>query len=409
MHLDRVTEGGGPLPGTSKAGKPSVLFLCEGNAETYDSWSGVSRSVLSHLRALGHRVEAADADLYGAERMMVALRTLSVPRKRWWVRYHLHDAAFRARSRACARAVGARGEVDVLLQVGATFEAPEIGVPLVLYCDSNVEISRLGAASGQSEVAMLTERERSEVREREARVYARAALIFTMSERLRRSFIEDFGVPADRLVTVHCGPNVPVPPPRDEVALTDPGLPPRILFIGRDFERKGGPVLLQAFDLVRHRIPDARLTVVGGRPAHGSAPEHVEYLGYLDRDTESGRAAMDAAYRSATVFCLPTRFEPFGTSFVEAMMYGLPCIGPSTWAVPEIIADGETGTLVPPEDPVAVADALVRILEDPAWAVAMGDAARQRALRRFTWEAMAANMSAALERVVRRDAPATGA
>lgn len=384
-----------------------ILFLCEGNAETFDSWSGVSRSVIHHLREQGHVVRVGDADLYGARRLLVGLRSLAWPRKRWWVRYHLGEAGFRARSDACARVVARRGgSPDVVFQVGATFSSPPIeDVPLVLYCDSNIELSRRGAATGQSEATMLSTGELRAVHEREAAIYRRAALIFTMSEQVRKSFIEDFGLDPARLVTVHCGPNT------DTLAV-DRELPaaaaaaPTILFVGRDFERKGGNTLLAAFAIVRRRLPGARLRMVGGRPAHGTVADGVEYLGFLSRDNAVGRKAMDDAYRSANVFCIPTRFEPFGTSFVEAMTYGLPCVGPDVWAVPEIIRHDETGYLVPPEDPAKLAEALLRVLTDPAVARRMGEAARERVQGHFSWEAVARKMSRALTQVARARRPA---
>lgn len=390
---------------TSESRGLRALFLCEGNAETHDSWSGVSRSVVRHLRAEGHTVRVCDADLYGMRRIGVALRTVAWPRRRWWVRHHLHASAFRARSEMCARAIRAAGPgFDVLLQVGATFSPPaSCDLPLVLYCDSNAELSRLGAASGHSEGASLTVGELAEVRDREEQVYRRAAMIFTMSERLRRSFIEDFGIAPDKLVTVHCGPNVDALPP----AVTEfrrPS-PPTILFVGRDFDRKGGALLLEAFAEVRRRVPDARLRFVGGRPARRAAiPEGVECLGYLSRDDVEGSTAMREAYESASVFCIPTRFDPFGTSFVEAMLYGLPCVGPAVWAVPEIIAHEETGLLTPPGDPQALADALVRLLADPVAAARMGVAARARAESHFSWARIAATMSRTLQAVVGADA-----
>jgi starch synthase len=80
----------------------------------------------------------------------------------------------------------------------------------------------------------------------------------------------------------------------------------------------------------------------------------VEILGHLDKDSAAGWEAFLGAYQRAHVFCLPTRFEPFGIAFVEAMHFGLPCVGTATDAVPEIVADGETGYLVPVDDEAAL-------------------------------------------------------
>ncbi len=380
-----------------------VLYLSEGDAETHDSWSGVSRSILEHLRSAGYSVRAGDADLYGAARWWTALRSFGLPMRRWWVKYHLGASAFAARSAACAKIIAARrGTADVILQIGATFAIPpDERTPLVLFCDSNIELAGAAIGTGHSEAAVLTPAERDGIREREARVYSRAALIFTMSDFLRRSFIEDFGIPADRLVTVHCGPNIPVPELDHGMEVRSDG-PPTILFVGRDFQRKGALQLLEAFADVRARVPDARLVMVGGgRMAQQMEPRPgVEFVGFLSRDTEAGRRRMDSAYRGAHVFCIPTRFEPFGTSFVEAMMYGLPCVGPAAWAVPEIIDDGITGLLTPPGDHGGLVQALTRLLQDRTEARRMGDAARTRALERFAWTSLMQRMSAGLASVV---------
>jgi glycosyltransferase involved in cell wall biosynthesis len=382
-----------------------ILLLCEGNAETTDSWSGVSQSVVRQLRSVGHTVVTGDVDLYGVERGLVAARTVHRQRRRWWVRYHLGGAGFRARSAQAARRIRELGAgVDLILQVGATFRIPDdVDLPVVLYCDSNIAHAHRGADTGYSDAAVLTPAEIEEVRAREAGVYARASVVFSMSHAARASFIEDFHIPADRVITIHCGPNMDLV---DDVQRGDsPGARPTVLFVGRDFGRKGGDLLLRAFPEVRRHVPDARLVVVGGRSSDVQ-PEWVEYRGYQNRSTAGGLAGMDRAYREADVFCLPTRFEAFGTSFVEAMFYGLPCVGPGAWAVPEIIAHGETGLVVPPEDPPALAGALVRLLSDPMAARRMGSAARARALEHFTWTDVVARMVQAMEPLVAGPVPA---
>ena len=368
-----------------------ILLLCEGDAETHDSWSGVSRSLVMHFRGAGHTVTTCDVDLYGAQSGHVALRTLSFSRRRWWVRYHLGAAGFRARSARCAEAVRRHAaDHDIILQVGATFRVPaDTPIPVALYCDSNIELSRTAARSGFSEASVLTEREIARIHERESDVYARADFIFTMSDLVRRSFTADFGVPESRLLTIHCGPNID--PARIAPRNRSANGPPKIVFVGRDWDRKGGEVLLKAFRRVRERIPGARMTMIG--PSRSRPPvDGVEFAGFLSRDTPEGAAAMTAAYDSATLFCLPTRFDPFGTSFVEAMINQLPCVGPDAWAIPEIIEHEQTGLLVPPEDPEALADALTRLLNDRALCLRMGAAGRASALERFAWPTLTGRM-----------------
>ena len=86
------------------------------------------------------------------------------------------------------------------------------------------------------------------------------------------------------------------------------------------------------------------------------------------------------------MFCLPTRYEPFGIVFLEAMYHSLPVVATRVWAVPEIVEDGETGFMVPRDDADALAERLLFLLKNPEAAREMGRAGRTRAASRFTWE-----------------------
>ena len=373
-----------------------ILFLTEGDAQSWDCWSGTSKSLVDQLRAAGHTVEARDIDLYGTDRMLGAALAFSLNRRRWGTRFHLGAPSFRLRSRNAARHIAAqRGRVDVILQIGATFEpagAGAGGVPYFLYCDSNIRMAEHGAKSGFSDAVSLSARELEQVARRELEVYRRATGIFTLSERLRRSFIEDFGLAESRVHAVHAGPNfdvtrIPRAPTRD-----DPDHAPTILFVGRQFHRKGGDLLVQAFRRVRERLPHARLLIAGPPSSPTEAPG-TRFLGDLNKNDPAGWAALVAAYRSADVFCLPTRFEPFGIAFIEAMCFGLPCVGTAAWAVPEMVVDGETGFTIPVDDVDALTDRLVRLLSEPVLARNMGRAGRLRAERHFTWPRVVERMT----------------
>lgn len=380
-----------------------ILFLCEGDAESWDSWSGISRSLVDQLRSDGHTVTVGDVDLYGIDRWVAAASTFSPDRRRWAARYHLGGMPFRLRSRRADRHLRAHREpIDVIVQVGATFRVRgRAGIPYCLCCDSNIRLAQHGASSGYSDAAALSGREVEAIARRELGVYRAAAAIFTLSERLRRSFIDDLGIAADRVRAIYAGPNLDlrrVPtaaPPR-------PGdRPPTVLFVGRQFHRKGGDVLVESFRRVRARLPTSRL-VIAGPPAGFLREPGITCLGDLDKNRPDGWAGLAAAYASADVFALPTRFEPFGVAFVEAMHFGLPCVGPRAWAVPEIIADGETGFTVPVDDADALTDRLLCLLSDPVLARTMGEAGRERARRLFTWPQVVGRMVDVMANVVQQ-------
>jgi glycosyltransferase involved in cell wall biosynthesis len=329
--------------------------------------------------------------------MLGAALTFSLNRRRWGTRFHLGAPSFRLRSRNAARHIAAqRGAVDVILQIGATFEPERRGaLPYFLYCDSNIRMAEHGAKSGYSDAVSLSPRELERVARRELTVYERAAGIFTLSERLRRSFVEDFGLPADRVHAVHAGPNFDVTRIVSDGRGDASAHAPTILFVGRQFHRKGGDLLIEAFRRVRERLPQAQL-LIAGPPTPPAQGPGIHFLGDLNKNDPAGWAALQEAYRSADVFCLPTRFEPFGIAFIEAMCFGLPCVGTAAWAVPEMVVDGETGYTIPVDDVEALTDRLLQLLGDPALARAMGRAGRRRVEQQFTWQRVVERMTQAM-------------
>ena len=138
-----------------------ILFLSEGDSESWDAWSGISKSLVQELRSAGHVVVTGDADLHGPDRLLGAALTFSVDRRRWGTRFHLSGPPFRLRSRSAARHIAAhRGRLDVIVQTGATFQPLGRGtIPYFLCCDSNIRMAEHGAASGHSDAVSLTRRE----------------------------------------------------------------------------------------------------------------------------------------------------------------------------------------------------------------------------------------------------------
>jgi glycosyltransferase involved in cell wall biosynthesis len=173
------------------------------------------------------------------------------------------------------------------------------------------------------------------------------------------------------------------------------------LFVGSDeFARKGGPVLLEAWAEVERRVAGSRLVIAGPRRPIQSRAREVQWVGRVPRQD------LAAYYRSASVFVLPSLFEPLGLVLLEAMGYGLPCVASNCCAMPELVADGRTGLLTPPGDAAALADALVRLLSDPDLAAALGRAGHRELVARHTWDHVGQRMARAIETRRGRDAAA---
>lgn len=224
--------------------------------------------------------------------------------------------------------------------------------------------------------------------ELEKTIYRRATCVFTMSTNIRRSVIEQYDCPADKVVCVYGGANTM--PPADAPA---PAYGSKtILFVGVDWERKGGPDLLAAFQRVRAARPDARLVIVGCAPP--VTLSGITVVGRVPLD------AMERYYRETSVFCLPTRREPFGIAFIEAMLRKLPVVGTTVGGVPDFIIPGETGCLVPPGDGAALTDALLHLLDDPARCRAYGESGYRLASARYTWDQVGLRLRAEIDRAL---------
>jgi glycosyltransferase involved in cell wall biosynthesis len=205
-------------------------------------------------------------------------------------------------------------------------------------------------------------------------VMRRARHLTTWSEWAKRSLVDDYGVRADA-VTVVC-PGTPL----DKYARGSGGKnggsgPMKILFVGGDFERKGGDVLLRV--VTEHFRSRAELHVVTGSDVPSGDGVHV-YRGVKPHSPELLRL-----YAEADVFVLPTRADCSPVVLGEAMASGLPIISTRVAAVPEAVNDGESGFLIDCDDEEALRDRLDRLARDPALRARMGEASRRMGEARF--------------------------
>jgi glycosyltransferase involved in cell wall biosynthesis len=203
-----------------------------------------------------------------------------------------------------------------------------------------------------------------------------------------------YGVEPEKVVCVYAGSNVEAP---HDFALDNEGYANRrILFVGDDWDRKGGPELLTAFEEVRQTYPDATLTIASAGAPAVSLPG-VEVLGRVPLDQ------LMRHYSQSSVFCLPTRLEPFGIVFLEAMMWRLPIVATSVGAVPDMVEEGLNGHLVIPGDAKALARALIGLIGNPELCRRYGEAGHRRVLDRYTWDQVGRRMREQILPFIRQD------
>lgn len=197
--------------------------------------------------------------------------------------------------------------------------------------------------------------------------------------------------PAGKLHTIHYGLKIPEPldRPSARAALrAELGLPdetPIIGMVSRLVWEKGIPNALAAFERVGRAFTEAHLVIAGDGPLRADleaqaaaldAAARVHFLGW--------RAEAAPIFAAVDVLFMPSLTEGFGMSLLEAMAQSLPIVSSNVSAIPEVVADGETGLLCPPEDVPALATALGTLLDEPSLRARMGQAGRQRLEAKFS-------------------------
>jgi starch synthase len=259
----------------------------------------------------------------------------------------------------------------------------------------------------------------------ERRAYEAADRVIAVSDGMRADILRSYpALDPERVVTIHNGIDLEAwAPLRDADRARELGMDPdrpAVVFVGRITRQKGLPHLLRA---TRSLPEDVQLVLVAGAP---DTPEILTEVKGLVEELRSAREGVvwidDVLPRDdvrvllshATTFVCPSVYEPLGIVNLEAMACGAPVVGSATGGIPEVIVDGETGFLVPidqvqdgtgtPTDPdrfvADLADALGRMVADPAAAKRMGEAGRARAAEHFDWQRIAAETREVYARVI---------
>jgi spore coat protein SA len=249
-------------------------------------------------------------------------------------------------------------------------------------------------------------------------------VIVGCSDYVTRNIQRRFPEYVERCVTVYNGVDLNSITPGAERLTPSDG--PRVVFVGRVSPEKGIHVLIDAFELVLTKCPDAHLEIIGGEyimpfeyfawgsddsmvrglkrfypgsylealrhKARRNLEGHVTFLGHLPR------AEMIEHVRQADLFVQPSiAVEMFGMAVADAMAAAVPVVATRICGLPEVVADGKTGVLVPPNNPEALADAIIRQLSNFTVSKQMGQAGRARVERLFSWD----HTAKTIERVYR--------
>lgn len=237
----------------------------------------------------------------------------------------------------------------------------------------------------------------------ERRSLARATRASYPSLWAAKSAVEHYGADAGKIAVIPWGANLPraMEDVDVEAGIAGRGFDRcRLVFIGRDWKRKGGDTLVAVVATLNRAGFQTHATIVGADPS-GLDPRQFTVHPFIDKNKPEDFARFAAIMRDAHFMFLPSRAEAYGQAFCEAAAFGVPTIGSTVGGIPTIIRDGETGFVRHPETPAAAFAALIReTLASPSRYLAMAREARRDYRERLNWDSFGDRLNSVIATLV---------
>lgn len=219
--------------------------------------------------------------------------------------------------------------------------------------------------------------------------YKNCSGIFTMGQWLAHDLIERCGLPSNKVHHVGGGINL------DKNLISyEAKQGNKILFVGRDFKRKGGQIVLEAFNILKQIGGGKNCQLYVAGPSSDPMPQGMDgyhYMGDCDHKTLSN------LFNLCDIFVMPSYFEAYGLVFIEALTYGLPCIGRNAYEMPYFIENGKTGFLLEKDSPDDLAHLMYRLLKDET-IKANVRANKEWYIKEYSWDAVANRITKIIDR-----------
>lgn len=351
-----------------------LTFLVNWGRKKEKAWSGTNYSL---YRALQRHYDIRDINVRPPFFVSVAFRILRID---WFTAGFYTDWFLKRKVRNEKGKVLQFGELRTDDSTAKTFVYQDLSVSYVKYMKRN--LPDVFAVSG-FQCAKEKVIEKRLVLQNE--YYRKCSAIFTMGHWLKR-FLCAEGIPDEKIFVVGGGYNCSV-----ESIKPVKKTHSKVLFIGRDFKRKGGVITYQAFKMLREKGEDIELYVAGPKENPiGNPCEGYFFLG------EKSRSECEELYNKCDVFCMPSYFEAYGLVFVEALIFGLPCIGRNCYEMPYFIEDGKNGFLLEEDSVNELAEKMLRLLHDETISAYVVKH-REQYIQKYSWDSVATRMKSAMD------------
>jgi glycosyltransferase involved in cell wall biosynthesis len=284
-------------------------------------------------------------------------------------------------------------KIDLVFAPVASTEAAflDTALPIVLYGDLTARLFKNYAAH----LTGLSPWSLAQLDLIDGTALRRASHIVYASDWAARSAINDYQIPQEKINVIPMGANLDEVPTAEEIsaARSSPlGNTCKLVFVGVDWERKGGDTALAAMRQLRERGIDATLTVIGCVPPGAANEPNMHVIPFLDKRLPEHQRRLTCLLLESDIMLFPTRREAFGIVCCEANACGLPLITSDGGGVP--VRNGENGILLPAEASGRdYADAVQALLDDPKRYLQLAQGGREAFESRFNWDAWGRSMA----------------
>jgi glycosyltransferase involved in cell wall biosynthesis len=270
-------------------------------------------------------------------------------------------------------------DFDIILQTGTHIRVELDGVRH--YCITDMTILQ-GVESKQFHLTKLKGPLAAEAIETQRSIFENCDAIFAVSNWVKKSIVADYGIKAEKVFITGLGASV-----SGDVDIEAKEPNSNILFVGRDWHRKGGSIALEAFKRINKSIPDAKFVIVGCSPK--VSHPNVKVLGHLNKTDPGHLIMLTECFKRSTILCVPSLFDCFGFCFLEAQYYGVVPVTFNGEGREDSIKNNVTGILVEERNAEALSEAIIELLKDPNRVKEMSLAGYHYVREKFTWDHIA--------------------
>ncbi len=235
------------------------------------------------------------------------------------------------------------------------------------------------------------------------KAFEKTAHCMLASEWNKDSAVNDYGIDANKISVIPCGANLDTIPSIADLNLNASGQC-RLLFLGVEWDRKGGDIAVETFRLLKQRGIDPHLHIIGCVPPHDlSAEKKITIIPFLDKNDPVQFQQLEQIFFQTDLLLLPTRAECAGIVFCESSAYGIPSITTNTGGVSTYVKDGINGYAFPPDAPAELyAKKIEQLVSDPQAMQDMKRSSRKYYEEILNWDTWGQRFKEIAEQLVRR-------